>query len=328
SGFGLMEMSRQRLRPGMIEATTQPCPHCHGTGLIRSDDSMALSVLRQIEEEGTRRRSREVLVKCPVGISNFLINQKRDHIAQIEGRYGMAVRIEADPQLVSPDFSLEKFKTATRVINAVEAPVVSVDTSIMDQIDEDEETTPEAAPEALNGEEGEGKPKRRRRRRRSRGRGKSNNGADTGDHGENAEAATDPAPVAEKAPVEDATATEEVAEEAPKKKPTRTRRSRAKAADPVIEERAPEDAVTEGEAPAEAEAASEKPKKTRTRRPAKKVAEPAPTTEVPQAAAEATAEPEPVAAEPDKVPEPVAESAAVPDEPSKPKRRGWWSLSK
>ena len=53
SGFGLMEMSRQRLRPGMIEATTQPCPACHGTGLIRSDDNLALSILRQIEEEGT-----------------------------------------------------------------------------------------------------------------------------------------------------------------------------------------------------------------------------------------------------------------------------------
>ena len=77
SGFGLMEMSRQRLRPGMIEATTQPCSTCHGTGLIRSDDNLALSVLRQIEEEGTRRRSREVLVKCPVGIANFLMNQKR-----------------------------------------------------------------------------------------------------------------------------------------------------------------------------------------------------------------------------------------------------------
>ncbi|MEC7667593.1 MAG: ribonuclease E/G, partial [Pseudomonadota bacterium] len=59
SGFGLLEMSRQRLRPGMLEATTQPCAHCHGTGLIRSDDSMALSILRQIEEEGVRRRSRE-----------------------------------------------------------------------------------------------------------------------------------------------------------------------------------------------------------------------------------------------------------------------------
>ncbi|MEM8804028.1 MAG: Rne/Rng family ribonuclease, partial [Pseudomonadota bacterium] len=81
SGFGLLEMSRQRLRPGMLEATTQPCPSCHGTGLIRSDDSMALTILRQIEEEGTRGRTREVLVKCPVNIANFLMNQKREHIA-------------------------------------------------------------------------------------------------------------------------------------------------------------------------------------------------------------------------------------------------------
>jgi ribonuclease E len=60
SGFGLLEMSRQRLRPGMLESTTQACPHCHGTGLIRSDDSMALQVLRALEEEGTRKRSKEV----------------------------------------------------------------------------------------------------------------------------------------------------------------------------------------------------------------------------------------------------------------------------
>ena len=106
SGFGLLEMSRQRLRPGMIEATTQPCPHCHGTGLIRSEDNLSLSILRQIEEEGVRRRSREVLVKCPVVIANFLINQKRDHIAQIEARYGLSVRIEAHPHLISPDFEI------------------------------------------------------------------------------------------------------------------------------------------------------------------------------------------------------------------------------
>ena len=106
SGFGLMEMSRQRLRPGMIEATTAPCPHCHGTGLIRSDDSLALSILRQIEEEGTRRRSREVLVRCPVSIANYLMNQKREHIAQIEARYGLSVRIEGDAHMVRPDFPL------------------------------------------------------------------------------------------------------------------------------------------------------------------------------------------------------------------------------
>ena len=72
SGFGLMEMSRQRLRPGMIEATTQPCNHCHGTGLIRSDDNLALNILRQLEEEGVRRRTREVLLKAPIAIVNYL----------------------------------------------------------------------------------------------------------------------------------------------------------------------------------------------------------------------------------------------------------------
>ncbi|MCA3525686.1 MAG: ribonuclease E/G, partial [Rhodobacter sp.] len=97
SGFGLLEMSRQRLRPGMLESTTQPCAHCHGTGLIRSDDSMALQVLRQLEEEGTRRRSKEVLLRAPVAVVNYLMNQKREHIALIEARYDMAVRIEADP---------------------------------------------------------------------------------------------------------------------------------------------------------------------------------------------------------------------------------------
>ncbi len=66
SGFGLLEMSRQRLRPGMLEASTQPCHVCHGTGLIRSDDSVSLMILRQLEEEGTRGKNREVLVHAPV----------------------------------------------------------------------------------------------------------------------------------------------------------------------------------------------------------------------------------------------------------------------
>ncbi|MGJ5619042.1 ribonuclease E/G [Sulfitobacter sp. MF3-043] len=194
SGFGLMEMSRQRLRPGMIEATTQPCQACHGTGLIRSDDNLALAILRQIEEEGTRRRSREVLVRAPVGIANFLMNQKREHIAHIEARYGLSVRIEGDPMLISPDFSLEKFKTATRVVAPASAHVVSVDTSLMDQIDEDEAETSNGDDEAPEGpgsstpsnghihndengkDDGEGKPKRRRRRRRSRKK------PGTGDH--------------------------------------------------------------------------------------------------------------------------------------------------
>ncbi len=128
-----------------------------GTGLIRSDDNLALSILRQIEEEGVRRRSREVLVKCPVGIANFIMNQKRDHVAHIEQRYGLSVRVEGDPMLVSPDFTIEKFKTATRIVAEV-APVVSADTIVMDQVDELMEEVEEA--EILTDEaEEERKPK-------------------------------------------------------------------------------------------------------------------------------------------------------------------------
>ena len=192
SGFGLMEMSRQRLRPGMIEATTQGCPHCHGTGLIRSDDNLALAILRQIEEEGVRRRSREVVVTCPVGIANFLMNQKREHIGQIEARYGLAVRVEGDAALVSPDFSIEKLKTATRVISEPSAAVVSVDSTILDEIDAESESVEKEAQDTAENETvdtvvGEDqKPKKRRRRRRRR----KSNGVDNDEAGQSQAAAS------------------------------------------------------------------------------------------------------------------------------------------
>ena len=121
SAFGLLEMSRQRLRPGMIEATTKACPHCHGTGRVRSDDSMALALLREIEEEGVRQRSKEVLIVAPVEIANYLLNQKREHIAMIEMRFGLSVRVEGDPALISPDYRVERFKTASRIIPTPES---------------------------------------------------------------------------------------------------------------------------------------------------------------------------------------------------------------
>ncbi|RME17903.1 MAG: ribonuclease E/G, partial [Alphaproteobacteria bacterium] len=173
SGFGLLEMSRQRLRPGMLEATTQPCPHCHGTGLVRSDDNLALNILRQIEEEGTRRRSREVLVKAPVSIVNYLVNHKRENIAEIERRFGMAIRLEADPFLISPDFEIEKFKTATRAIAEAPAPVVSGSAALMAAIDEAQDEGEEAQASGAEAESGEEQPKKKRRRRRRRSRSKS-----------------------------------------------------------------------------------------------------------------------------------------------------------
>ncbi|MEP3033588.1 MAG: Rne/Rng family ribonuclease [Pseudoruegeria sp.] len=265
SGFGLMEMSRQRLRPGMIEATTQPCSACHGTGLIRSDDNLALSILRQLEEEGVRRRSREVLIKAPIGISNFMMNQKREHIAQIEGRYGLSIRIEADPHLVSPDFTLERFKTATRVVAPASASVVSVDQKIMEELDREDEAaaaeaeaaeqTAEATPDVTT-EETPAPKKRRRRRRRRRGSSNGENGTENESSVDNTEGddndKTDVAETVSQIETADAEAKAveqpeggAVAEEAPKEKPKRRRtRTRKKKADKV--EEAPAEAVSDG----------------------------------------------------------------------------------
>ncbi len=269
SGFGLLEMSRQRLRPGMIEATTQPCPSCHGTGLIRSDDNLALSILRQIEEEGVRRRSREVLVKCPVGISNFIMNQKRHHVAQIEARYGLSVRVEGDPMLVSPDFSIEKFKTATRYVPEAAELVVSADTIVMDEIDEDivEEVDIET-PESEQDEER--KPKRRRRRRRRRkGQG--------GDQAEGYEDQTSDEAVADEEAAADVDTGDGAEEDVPvedaakEEKPKRARRSRKKKAE-TEEEQPSEDAQPE-EPPADEPAASEEEAPKPTRRTRRKKAD-------------------------------------------------------
>ncbi|MBO9445152.1 ribonuclease E/G [Ruegeria sp. R14_0] len=357
SGFGLLEMSRQRLRPGMLEATTQPCPACHGTGLIRSDDNMALSILRQIEEEGTRRRSREVLVRCPVSIANFLMNQKREHIAQIEARYGLSVRLEGDVHLVSPDFSMEKFKTASRVVPEASAPVVSVDASLMDLVDADEEE--QFQEEAVQSEE-ETKPKRKRRRRR---RKKSNGSGETPEvNAEEGDAAAAEAKTGAEDEAKPEGESAEPAEEEKAAKPKRRRAPRRKkkdaeaveAAEETATEAATEEtaeqAVAEGaDAPAETavEAVSEEPP-SETAKEAAEDAEPvAAVAEQPEPDAETVAEVEPVQAEQpepaaeiasnepqepadvavEEKPEPVLEVVAEePEQPAKPKRRGWWSL--
>jgi ribonuclease E len=351
SGFGLMEMSRQRLRPGMLEATTQPCPSCHGTGLIRSDDNLGLSILRQIEEEGTRRRTREVLVRCPVGIANFLMNQKRDHIAHIEVRYGMSVRIEADPSLVTPDFTIEKFKTATRSLPVANAAFVAPDTSVMDKIDEADALAAESAEAAdiaaeagdavdtgdqsitapaATDEDGEVKPKRRRRRRRRR----KSNGDEVAANGENGEEAASndasaPAVTAEgdanvqvsaEALSEETVAADAPVAEAAEEKPAKPKRKRAPRAKKVKEEAPADEAVaTEAaaEAPSEEAVAAEeepkpKPKRVRKSRAKVKVAE---VEEAPAAAPEAVVATSVVEAAPAPVveaPAPVAEPASAP----------------
>ncbi len=335
SGFGLLEMSRQRLRPGMLEATTQPCPSCHGTGLIRSDDNMALTILRQIEEEGTRRRSREVLVRCPVSIANFLMNQKREHIAQIEARYGLSVRLEGDVHLVSPDFSMEKFKTASRVVPEPTAPVVSADASLMDLVDtsEDEEIEDEVAQE-----EEETKPKRKRRRRRRKkgsGNGEAPEAASSDDQSDTAEGETATSEQVEP-PEQDAPEAAGEEEEKPAK-PKKRRAPRRRKKDPVAEETTTEASAetdaTEADQVETQDAESEDAQPEQAAEPVvEDAADPVSTDEAP--AVENAQEPEPVkAADQDDAAdavEPVLETVSEEPEPAapKPKRRGWWSLGK
>jgi ribonuclease E len=332
SGFGLMEMSRQRLRPGMLESTTQPCPHCHGTGLIRSDDSMALQVLRALEEEGTRKRSKEVLLKAPIGIVNFLFNQKREHIALIEARYGMSVRIEADPLLISPDYAIEKFKTATRFVPE-HAPVISghaglmgdpVDEADEDIVDDDIAEEAEAEGEAnevvvssdtAEGNGGNRKRRRRRRRRKPGGAGAVGEAAENGsqddgqDDGSDDDQAEDGEGEAESAA--DVAVTEAAAE------PT------APAKRGVSRSRKPAAAAPKAEVEPAAEAAPKSRTRSRSAKPkveAEPVAVEAGAAPVAEPVAEATTKPKatrsrakPKAAEP--VAEPTVAEASFPADP-------------
>ncbi|WP_111559060.1 Rne/Rng family ribonuclease [Paracoccus sediminilitoris] len=349
SGFGLMEMSRQRLRPGMLESTTQPCAHCHGTGLIRSDDSLALTILRAIEEEGTRKRSREVLVKAPIAVANFLMNQKREHIAGIEARYGMSVRVEADPAITSPDFAIEKFKTATRVVPEPSQVPLGVNADLMASIDHEEIEAPEREPEpeivpvveiaqvpvaaeaekpeeASAEDEGEGGRSRRRRRRRRRKTGDR----PESENDDSAEGANDAEPEVE-APAMTAKTGEADAPEAEAETETassgrRRSRSRSRTRKPVESEALPEVVDLSGEAdggraaafPTAVEA-PEAPAEAVQAQP------PAPEAIPAEAVAEALVE---TASEPAAAPAqaPVAANQPEPASDDAPrKRRGWWS---
>jgi ribonuclease E len=96
SPFGLLEMSRQRLRPSLVEASMMQCPHCVGAGYVRSTESMALSVLRAVEEEGLRQRSAEVTVAVPTQVALYIFNQKRGALAEIEARHNFRVVFQPD----------------------------------------------------------------------------------------------------------------------------------------------------------------------------------------------------------------------------------------
>ncbi len=174
SAFGLMELSRQRLRPSLLEHSTEICPHCAGTGRVRSIESAALHALRAIEEEGVRRRSSEIVVSVPPNVALYLLNQKRHALSEIEQRYAFHVTIEADDELHAADCEIERVRQRRD-----DRPAQELARATYDQVDEGEGEPAEAAEaegedrpegERAAGEEDGDRGGRRRRRRRRRGR--------------------------------------------------------------------------------------------------------------------------------------------------------------
>ncbi len=147
SPFGLLELSRQRLRPSLIETSSEPCPHCEGTGIRRSTESAALHLLRAIEDEGMQHRSREITVSIPTAVALSILNHQRLVLADVESQYQFSVMLETEDTLIPPDFRIERIKGDSRQDTNTKA-----DTAESEKADD------------------EGGKRRRRRRGRRRGR--------------------------------------------------------------------------------------------------------------------------------------------------------------
>ncbi|CUX17958.1 Rne/Rng family ribonuclease [Agrobacterium fabrum] len=200
SHFGLLEMSRQRIRASVLESTTQVCQHCGGTGHVRSESSIALHVLRGVEEYLLRNTTHNITVRCTPETALYLLNHKRGSIVDYEGRFGVAIIIAADSSVGAQHFAIDRGE-------AVENPVkiesliqmlpsfVEEEDDIVIEVEEDEEeeeivkaesAQPRQQPQGDNSEDGKRK-RKRRRRRRGKGGQNEQNGALDGQSGNDAE---------------------------------------------------------------------------------------------------------------------------------------------
>jgi ribonuclease E len=335
SSFGLMEMSRQRLRTGVLEASTRQCPHCEGTGLVRTASSSALSALRLIEEEAARGHGSQITLQASQEATIYILNNKRAEITEIEDRYHVEVA-------VLPNGEVEGAKMTVSAAGprperpVMLAPIVEIDED--DEIEEDifdeeeaEEEARESRPRREQGEDRDGRRKRRRRGRRG-GRGRER------EEGEEVEAEAGADADAPEAQADEPAVAED------EEKPRRGRRSRrgGRKDEAVEAEAAPEVA----EPVAVEEVPAEKPKRGRGKAKAAEAevveepaAEEAPAEKPKRGRAKAKPVEEVVEAEPVETPKPKGRSkkaAAKADEPANdgpaeeaasegPARTGWWS---
>ncbi|MEO1198449.1 MAG: Rne/Rng family ribonuclease [Pseudomonadota bacterium] len=162
SHFGLMEMSRQRLRPGLLEGSLQICEHCQGTGYVRSTESVALHVIRTFEDE-LMRRPADLIAKTSTAAALYVLNNKRDHLVALESRFGVSISVEADDHLSGSLCLIERGDPRKARPKQAETPLSPV-SETMDEPDEEDTVTDAAESDHDRAEEGSG----RRRRRRSR----------------------------------------------------------------------------------------------------------------------------------------------------------------
>ena len=233
SPFGLMEMSRQRIRTGVLESSSIQCAHCGGSGFVRATSSVALHVLRSIEEALLKSASHNLIMRTRTEVALYILNQKRAHLRELEVRFGVTVTIAADERLaVTTAYQLDRGEPAQRAegpVTGVRAVAISPVMEIDDEIDEDEileEGEGEAQDEAGEAgeagraearDEGDGQRRRRRRRRRRGGRtDAAGEGQDSGseDGEDENEAAESDEPTDETAEAAGPAATVEAAESA------------------------------------------------------------------------------------------------------------------
>lgn len=263
SSFGLMEMSRQRLRTGVLEASTRECPHCEGTGLVRTASSAALSALRLIEDEAAKGHGSQIVLQASQEATIYCLNNKRAELAAIEDRYH--VRVLIVPNGETEGAKLAVSSSGPRPERPVELPpIIDMDDDIddvvedeFDDVEEEEVREPRRNQDERPREEGEGGEGRKRKRRRGRrgGKGRDRDGR-TENGGDVSSEDTAPAPTAETTD-----APEAAGEDKPKARRGRRGgrgRDRTETADVAIEAVASPEPVEAETAPAEA---TEKPKR-------------------------------------------------------------------
>ncbi len=295
SGFGLMEMSRQRLRTGVLEASTRPCPHCEGTGLVRTASSAGLSALRMIEEEAARGKGSRITLRASQEATFYLLNEKRRELYEIESLYGVAVEILPNSEAEGAKMSVEVGgpPPSQRPQFTRPAPLPEPDDEDEDVFDEEEdgdaEDEPARQPDRARDrgrdperdrerDDSDGDGKRRRKRRRRGRRGRRDDGSDDGARSDDAQSDAETDADGDGDAASDADASEAPAEPVEADaKPKRRRggRGRKPAADGTAPEASADDAVTEvaaaqaesaADAPADDAAVAAKPKRSRSRK--------------------------------------------------------------